>query len=84
MLLDQVTHTSCDQSRRYTQCKVAMVRKMVMIPSTAISFLCHFIVLVDDVFSLKDSYNRLAGFLGALMSNVTNVDDFEESVVMEL
>ena len=47
------------------------------------SFLCHFIVFVDDVFSLRDSYNRLTAFLGlgTLMSNVTNVD-IEDSVVM--
>ena len=54
-----------------------------MIPGTAISFLCHFIVLVDDVFSLKDCYNRLAGFLGSLTSDVTNTD-IEDSVVTDL
>ena len=81
LLLDQVTHASCDQSSRYIQCKVARVRKIVMIPCTAISFLSHFIVLLDDVFSLRDSYNRLTAFLRTLMSDVTNID-IEDSVVM--
>ena len=82
LLLDQVTHASCDQSSRYIRCKVARVRKMVMIPCTAMSFLCHFIVFVDDVFSLRDSYNRLTAFLGTLMSNETNID-IEDSVVLK-
>ena len=46
-------------------------------------FLFHFIVFVDDVLSLRDTYNSLTAFLGlgTLMSNVTNVD-IEDSVVM--
>lgn len=63
LLLDQVTHMSCQQPREYIECRVALVRTLVMIPSTAASFLCHFIVLVDDVFSFRNSYNRLTLYI---------------------
>ena len=76
LLLDQVTHMSCDQSNHYIECRVAMVRKAVMIPCTAISFLCHSVVLIDDVFSLKNSYNRFTAYIRSLtaVSPMNNVN----------
>ena len=85
LLIDQVTHMSCNQTKEYIECRVDLVRKMVMIPCTVASFLSHFVVLTDDVFNLKDSYNRLAGYIRSLnlVSPVTNVDSIEEVVEME-
>ena len=85
LLIDQVTHMSCDQTKKYIECRVDLVRKMVMIPCTVASFLSHFLVLTDDVFNLKESYNRLAGYIRSLnaVSPMTNVDSIEEVVEME-
>ena len=66
LVMDQVTHMSCDQSDRYIECRVSMVRKLVMIPCTAVSFLCHSVVLIDDVFSLKNSYSRFTAYIRSL------------------
>ena len=51
-----------------------------MIPCTAASFLCHFIVLTDDMFNLKNIYNRLASYIRSLkaVSPVTHVNNIEE------
>ena len=85
LLIDQVTHMSCDQTKKYIECRVDLVRRMVMIPCTVASFLSHFLVLTDDLFNLKDSYNRLAGYIRSLKAvyPVTNVDNIEEVVEME-
>ena len=84
LLIDQATHMYSDQCDKYIECRVDLVRKMVMIPCTAASFLCQIVVLTDDVFNLKNIYNRLASCIRSLntVSPVNNVDNIE-LVVME-
>ena len=62
ILIEYTLHASCAHSDtifKVFKCEAFKMKTMVMIPATAISFLCQTTVVVDDIWGWKCIYNEV-------------------------
>ena len=80
ILTEQTLDASCghlDKIFKVWKCKAFRVRTMVMIPATMTSFLCHIIVVVDDIWGWKNINNAVRQFLRPNIVTPINNGDIE-------